>query len=223
MQVGAFFRRELAKRLDKDAVEDGGSGLVDLMPARGEPVAHGPARTGNTLDEATLDHPGSERAHRLVGLERELGEGMQRRVRLLAEVAQDIPLHERDAKLGQALVRGPVMAPLQSLDGQPNILQGRDGQLGGVRCGSHVAIISAYLYKQACKETSRAINPPPRSLGVAWGGAVAQAVDQEGDHALAVAGAMVSRGLAEVGDGVEDVRGADVGPDLAAGCRGFEQ
>ena len=119
VQLGAFFRRELAKRFGEDTVKDGRAGLVDLLPARGELVVHGPARTGNAFNEATLDHPRGERAHRLVGLERELGEGMQRRVRLLAEVAQHIPLHKRDAKLGQALVRGPMMAPLQAFNGQP--------------------------------------------------------------------------------------------------------
>lgn len=117
MQVGAFLRREPAKRLGENAVEDGRAGLVDLLPARGEPVVHGPARTRDALDEAALDHPRGEGAHRLVGLEGELGQGMQRRVRLLAEVAQYIPLHERDAELGQALVRSPMMAPLQTLNG----------------------------------------------------------------------------------------------------------
>jgi hypothetical protein len=54
-------------------------------------------------------------------------------------------------------------------------------------------------------------------------GAVAEAVDEEGDHALAVRGSVGRRGLAQVGHGVQEVLGADAGPDLAAGGRGLEQ
>ena len=100
VEIGTLLRSELAKRLGEDAVEDGRAGRVDLLPTRGELVVHSTARAGNALNEAALDHPGGECAHRLVGLERKLSEGMQRRVRLLAEVAEHIPLHKRDAELG---------------------------------------------------------------------------------------------------------------------------
>ena len=77
MQVGALLAGELADRLAEEAVEETGARRVDSLPARGEPMVYGTARTGNALDKVTLDHPGGEGAHRLVGLERELGEGVQ--------------------------------------------------------------------------------------------------------------------------------------------------
>jgi hypothetical protein len=53
--------------------------------------------------------------------------------------------------------------------------------------------------------------------------AVAEPVDEERDHALAVRGSHARHGQAQVGDGGQEVLGADVGADLAARCRGFEQ
>jgi aryl-alcohol dehydrogenase-like predicted oxidoreductase len=57
--------------------------------------------------------------------------------------------------------------------------------------------------------------------GLARAGAVAQPVDEERDHALAVGGSLARTGQAQVGDGVQEVLGADVGTDFAAGYRVF--
>jgi hypothetical protein len=45
------------------------------------------------------------------------------------------------------------------------------------------------------------------------------AVDEERDHASAVRASFARRGLAQVGDGAQEVLGADVGADLAPGRR----
>ncbi len=85
-----------------------------------------------------------------------------------------------------------------------------------------------------CSETasmesgSRAETPPsatqqkPAPGAAGLDGPVAEPVDEERDHALAVGDSIFLRGLAEVGDGTQEVLGVDVGPDLAAGCRGLE-
>jgi methionyl-tRNA synthetase len=54
-------------------------------------------------------------------------------------------------------------------------------------------------------------------------GAVAQPVEQERDHALAVGDALARHGQAQAGHGVQEGPGADVGADLAAGRRGLQQ
>jgi hypothetical protein len=54
-------------------------------------------------------------------------------------------------------------------------------------------------------------------------GAVAQSVDQERDHPLAVCDSLIRYRQAQVGDRVQEVLGADAGSDLAARCRGFEK
>jgi len=113
VQLGQLIFAELAQRLGQDAVNDQRARAAHFLAPDGEPVADGAAWPGHALDEPALDHPGRERAHRLVGLEGQLGERMQGRIRLPPEVAQHIPLHERDAKLGQTLVRGAVVTPLQ--------------------------------------------------------------------------------------------------------------
>lgn len=58
---------------------------------------------------------------------------------------------------------------------------------------------------------------------LARSGAVAQSVDEERDHALAVRDALVCRGLAQSGDGVQEILRADVGTNLATRRRGVEQ
>jgi hypothetical protein len=50
-----------------------------------------------------------------------------------------------------------------------------------------------------------------------------QPVDQDGDHALAVRQPLARRGQAQVGDGPQEVPGADVGPALPGRDRGFQQ
>jgi len=52
---------------------------------------------------------------------------------------------------------------------------------------------------------------------------VAQSVDEDGDHALAVGESLAGYGQAQKGDGVQEVPGADVGTDLACRGCGFEQ
>lgn len=54
-------------------------------------------------------------------------------------------------------------------------------------------------------------------------GAVAQAVDEDGDHAPAVRDPLVGHGLAQQGDGVEEIVGADVGTDVVGRPRRVEQ
>src|ERR1017187_7709620 len=54
-------------------------------------------------------------------------------------------------------------------------------------------------------------------------GARAQAVDEERDHALAVSRSLIRYRHAQVGDGVQEIPGADAGADLAARYRGFKQ
>ncbi len=54
-------------------------------------------------------------------------------------------------------------------------------------------------------------------------GGVAQSVDEEGDHALAVRDSLVRSGGAQQGDGVQQISGADVGADFTGRCRGVEQ
>ena len=66
----------------EDAVEDLSAGATGLVAAVGEAV---PDRAAGALDaheQAASDHPGGEGAHRLVGLEREQREVVQRRLRL---------------------------------------------------------------------------------------------------------------------------------------------
>ena len=113
------------------------AGLADFLAVGGEPVLDGAPGAGDALDKTSRDHARRERAHRLVSLEGEPGQGVQRCARLLAEMAQHVPLHQRHAEPGQALVSGAVMAPLQALDSQPDVLQGR----------SHQLTISTSLYK----------------------------------------------------------------------------
>jgi len=133
MQLGQLIFAELAQRLGQDTVNDQRARAAHFPAPCGEPVADGAAWSGQALDEPALDHPGRERAHRLVGLEGQLGESMQGRIRLPPEVAQHIPLHERDAKLGQTLVRGAVVTPLQPLDGQADVLKGRSHETDLIR------------------------------------------------------------------------------------------
>jgi len=59
--------------------------------------------------------------------------------------------------------------------------------------------------------------------GLARIGAIAQAVDKERDHALAVSRSLIRYRHAQIGDGVQEIRGADAGADLAARYRGFKQ
>jgi hypothetical protein len=54
-------------------------------------------------------------------------------------------------------------------------------------------------------------------------GPVAQSVDEERDHALAVRDSFVRHGQAQTGDGVQEILRAGVGTNLATGCRGFKQ
>jgi hypothetical protein len=53
--------------------------------------------------------------------------------------------------------------------------------------------------------------------------AVAQSVDEDGDHALAVGVSLAGYGQAQQGDGAEKVPGADVSADFTGRARGFEQ
>ncbi len=133
MQLGQLILAELAQRLDQHTVKDPRARAAHFLTPGGKPVADSAARSGHALDEPALDHPGRERTHRLIGLEGQLGERMQGRIRLLPEVAQHIPLHERDTKLGQTLIRGAVVAPLQPLDGQADILQGKNHETDLIR------------------------------------------------------------------------------------------
>src|SRR3989442_970691 len=95
VQFGEFGGGELAERLGQDSFDDLRPSSMDLLAVRGEAVPDRAPRAGDALDEVTLDHARRERAHRLVGLEGQLGEGVQRGVRLLSEVPQHVPLHER--------------------------------------------------------------------------------------------------------------------------------
>jgi hypothetical protein len=54
-------------------------------------------------------------------------------------------------------------------------------------------------------------------------GAVAQSVDEDGDHALAVGESLAWYGPAQQGNGVQEVPGADVGTNLTGRSRVFEQ
>ena len=80
-----------------------------LLVSRCRTARPGP---GHPLDQPSLDQPAGERPERLVALEGQLGQVVQRRVRLPAEMAQRVPLDQRDADLGQCLVQRPVMAVL---------------------------------------------------------------------------------------------------------------
>jgi hypothetical protein len=55
------------------------------------------------------------------------------------------------------------------------------------------------------------------------GGAVAQSVDEQVDHALGVAGSVVVGGQTQVGHRRQQVVGLDVGADLSGGCCGLQQ
>src|SRR5271169_4076111 len=72
--------------------------------------------------------------------------------------------------------------------------------------------------------TSALVEPRTCGLGgpLKFGG-VAQSVDEEGDHALAVRDSLVRYGGAQQGDGAQQVPGADVGTDFTGRCRGVEQ
>ena len=112
--------RQRRERGGQHAVDDPLSGAPQRAPTLGERVAHGAARARQTLDEAAVDHARGERAKALVTLEREHGQVVQRRLRVLVEVAQRVPLHERDVQLGQGGVGGAVVAHLQPLHRQPD-------------------------------------------------------------------------------------------------------
>jgi len=61
------------------------------------------------------------------------------------------------------------------------------------------------------------------SVGSAAVSAVAQSVDEDGDHALAVGESLTGYRQAQQGDGAKKVHGADVGTDFTSRSRGFEQ
>jgi hypothetical protein len=61
------------------------------------------------------------------------------------------------------------------------------------------------------------------SVGLAAVLAVAQSVDEDGDHALAVGESLTGYRQAQQSDGAQQVPGADAGPDFTGRSRGFEQ
>ena len=88
MECGQLLGREVTKGLRQHLVDDEPAFGVGLLALRGEQVADRAAGAGHPLDQAAVDHPLRELSHRLVGLERQLGERVPRRVRVLVEVAE---------------------------------------------------------------------------------------------------------------------------------------
>lgn len=77
---------------------------------------------GKALEQAAVHHASGELARGLVGLERVHGEIVQGGIGSRGEVAQYVPLLEREPQRGEEAVALAVMAPLQALDGQGEIL-----------------------------------------------------------------------------------------------------
>lgn len=84
-------------------------------------MTHRAAGAGNPLDQASSDHAGGERTEGLVGLEGQPREIVQGCVRILVQVAQCIPLHQRQAQWRQPGVGCAVMADLEPLDGEADV------------------------------------------------------------------------------------------------------
>ena len=101
--------------------------------------------------------------------------------------------------------------------------------IAGAAVGTATVLIGALVIDAAAGPLGARIgvpagdSPQARCSGPLRPGAVPQSVDEERDHALAVGDSLARHGQAQVGDGLQEVLGADAGPDLAAGCRGFEQ
>ena len=103
---------------------------------------HGSPRAGHPLDQSTLDQPARECTQRLIRLERELREVVQRSARVLIEMTQGIPLNERDVNGGQFRIERAVVPHLEALDREAHLLEWsrHDVDLTGM---------IAYLYKLA--------------------------------------------------------------------------
>jgi allantoicase len=108
----------------QDLVDDAAARTAGVVACRGDGVPYGPPGAGHALEQALVDHPAGQRAHRLVGLEGELRELVQRRIRPLMQVPEHVPLGERQPDLGQQPpVRLAVVPPLQPLHGETDVLE----------------------------------------------------------------------------------------------------
>ena len=108
-------------------------------------MADGPSGARHSLDQAALNHPAGKRAEGLVALEGQNCQVVQGRSRILVQVAERVPLDEADPEGSQAGVERPVVAHLQTFDGEPDALE----------WPAHLAIL--ILYQDACISMSRSI------------------------------------------------------------------
>lgn len=134
-----FLSAQAPERLGKYAAEDDLRLNTHLFASESQPMTHGTTRAGSTFDESALDHPCRQRSERLVCLEGELRQVVQRRIRVLMQVPQRVPLHKGDAERRESLVGCAVVPHLESLDRESHTTE-------FVRHDSSVSTLSQLVY-----------------------------------------------------------------------------
>lgn len=76
-------------------------------------MLHGPTRCDHAFDKSTFNHSAGESAEGLVALIGQLREEMKRCLRILVDMAQGVPLHNRETQWGESFIKCSVMAHLQ--------------------------------------------------------------------------------------------------------------
>src|ERR1700722_17903295 len=118
-----LFRRKTGERASDHPGNDLASCHTQLSAFVGQTVVHRPSGSWYPLDQSALDQAAGECAEGLIRLERELREVVQRGVRVLIEMAQRIPLHERDIQRREFRVERAMMPHLEPLDRKADLLE----------------------------------------------------------------------------------------------------